>query len=116
MAGTLLRQVRVVDPASQMDQIQDVLITDGRFGAIAPTLDIDTEGMEVIDGTGQVLAPGLIDLYSHSGEPGNESRETLAALMAGAIAGGLYAGGHLTRYRPRFGQSRCPTPPGRYRR
>jgi len=52
MAGTLLRQVRVVDPASQMDQIQDVLITDGRFGAIAPTLDIDTEGMEVIDGTG----------------------------------------------------------------
>ena len=89
MAGTLLRQVRVVDPASQMDQIQDVLITDGRFGAIAPTLDIDTEGMEVIDGTGQVLAPGLIDLYSHSGEPGNESRETLADLMAGAIAGGF---------------------------
>jgi len=88
MTGTLLRQVRVVDPASQTDQVQDVLITGGCFSAIAPILDVDTEGVEVIDGTGKVLVPGLIDLYSHSGEPGNESRETLADLMAGAIAGG----------------------------
>ncbi len=89
MAGTLLRQVRVVNPATGTDQVQDVLMTGGRWSAIAPTLDIDTDNLDVIDGTGKVLAPGLIDLYSHSGEPGHESRETLADLMAGAITGGF---------------------------
>jgi dihydroorotase len=87
MKGTLLRQVRVVDPAVQTDQVQDVYIEGGRLSAIAPQLAI--ENADVIDAQGQILAPGLIDLYSHSGEPGNESRETLADLMAGAIAGGF---------------------------
>ncbi|MGF1459354.1 MAG: dihydroorotase [Leptolyngbyaceae cyanobacterium] len=85
----LLRKVRVVDPASQTDQVADVLMTGGRISTIAPNIDVDVETVEVIDGSGHILAPGLIDLYSHSGEPGNESRETLAELMAGAIAGGF---------------------------
>jgi dihydroorotase len=89
MTDTLLRQVRVIDPVSQTDQIQDVLMSGGRFSAIAPPLSIPPAGVELIDGTGNVLAPGLIDLYSHSAEPGNEARETLADLMAGAIAGGF---------------------------
>ncbi|MEM6839415.1 MAG: dihydroorotase [Cyanobacteria bacterium P01_C01_bin.120] len=89
MAGTLLRQVRVIDPATQTDQVQDVLMVGGRFSAIAPRLDVDDSTVEVIDGSGKVLAPGLVDLYSHSGEPGHESRETLADLLAGAIAGGF---------------------------
>ncbi|MEM6713732.1 MAG: dihydroorotase [Cyanobacteria bacterium P01_C01_bin.147] len=89
MAGTLLRQVRVVDPTTGTDQIQDVLISGDRFSAVAPALDINTEHLDVIDGTGKVLVPGLVDLYSHSSEPGYESREPLAALMAGAIAGGF---------------------------
>lgn len=89
MAGTLLRQVRVIDPVSQTDQIQDVLIRGGRLSAIAPALDLNADDLDVIDSTGKVLAPGLVDLYSHSSEPGNESRETLADLMAGAIAGGF---------------------------
>jgi dihydroorotase len=42
-----------------------------------------------VDGTGCVLMPGLVDLYSHSGEPGHEDRETLDSLMAGAISGGF---------------------------
>ncbi|MEM1311747.1 MAG: dihydroorotase, partial [Cyanobacteria bacterium P01_H01_bin.153] len=89
MAGTLLRQVRVIDPTTQTDQVQDVLMVGGRFSAIAPTLDVDASTVEVIDGSGKVLVPGLVDLYSHSGEPGYESRETLADLMAAAIAGGF---------------------------
>lgn len=89
MAGSLLRQVRVVDSTTQTDQVQDVLIRDGRFSAIAPHLDSAPDDVEVIDGTGKVLLPGLVDLYSHSGEPGNEAREPLSALLAGAIAGGF---------------------------
>ena len=89
MVGTLLQQVRVINPASQTDQVQDVLIEGGRFRAIAPALSISPERVDVIDGGGKVLAPGLVDLYSHSSEPGHESRETLADLMAGAIGGGF---------------------------
>ncbi|MDB9529094.1 dihydroorotase [Oscillatoria sp. CS-180] len=89
MTSTLLRQVRIVDPGLQIDQIADVLMVDGKFQAIAPTLADPPEETQVIDGTGKLLAPGLIDLYSNSSEPGNESRESLADLMAGAIAGGF---------------------------
>ncbi|NER81919.1 MAG: dihydroorotase [Leptolyngbya sp. SIO1D8] len=89
MVGTLLRQVRLLDPASQTDQVMDVLMVDEVFQAIAPALPEPSTDVNVIDATGQVLAPGLVDLYSHSSEPGNESRETLADLMTGAIAGGV---------------------------
>jgi dihydroorotase len=89
MAGTLLRQVRYVDPLSGTDQVGDVLMAEGRFAAIAPQLPEPESGTEIIDGAGKVLLPGLIDLFSHSSEPGYESRETLADLMAGAISGGF---------------------------
>ncbi|HEY9887886.1 MAG TPA: peptide-methionine (S)-S-oxide reductase, partial [Candidatus Obscuribacterales bacterium] len=89
MAGTLLQQVRVVDPATATDAIADVLMRDGTFAAIAPQLPLPTDPVAVLDGTGKVLLPGLIDLYSHSSEPGYEVRETLADLLAGAIAGGF---------------------------
>lgn len=89
MAGTLLRQVRVVDPVAQTDQVRDVLIRDDKLAAIAPTLNDLPDDVEVIDAMGKLLAPGLVDLYSQSSQPGNESRETLADFMAGAIAGGF---------------------------
>ncbi|MGF1520753.1 MAG: dihydroorotase [Leptolyngbyaceae cyanobacterium] len=102
MASTLLRQVRLLDPSSQTDQVTDVLIADGVFQAIAPVLPDapDTDAIDIIDATGKILAPGLLDLYSHSSEPGNESRETLADLMAGAIAGGFTRVGILPDTRP----------------
>ena len=91
MNRTLLRQVRYLDPLSGIDQVGDVLMADGRFAAIAPQLPEPEpdSATAIIDGTGKVLLPGLIDLFSHSGEPGHESRETLGELMAGAIAGGF---------------------------
>lgn len=98
MASVLIKQVRVVDPVTQVDQVTDVLMVNGRYSAIAPHLS--TDNVEVIDGRGKVLAPGLIDLYSHSSEPGNESRETLRDLMAGAIAGGFTRVGILPDTEP----------------
>ncbi len=88
MAGILLQQVRIVDPVAQTDQIGDALMVDGIWRAIAPHLD-PAPTLTVIDGRGKVLLPGLVDLYSHSSEPGYEARERLAELMAGAIGGGF---------------------------
>ena len=89
MVSTLLQRVRLLDPSSQTDQVTDVLIVDGVFQAITPNLSASSANLDIIDATGKVLAPGLVDLYSYSSEPGNESRETLAELMTGAIAGGF---------------------------
>lgn len=100
MTSTLLRQVRVIDPTLQIDTVMDVLMVDGVFQEIAATLTDFPEGTEILEGTNQILAPGLIDLYSYSSEPGNEHRETLADLMAGAIAGGFTRVGILPTTSP----------------
>lgn len=84
----LLQQVRVIDPVQGTDQVTDVLIAAGSIAALGSDLPITSDTI-VTAAEGAILAPGLIDLYSHSGEPGFEERETLASLSAAAIAGGF---------------------------
>ena len=91
----LLQQVRIIDPTQQVDQVADVLIIEGKIKAIADRItDYPTEA-SVINQSGLVLGTGLVDLYSHSGEPGNESRETLLNLAQAAAAGGFTQSGIL---------------------
>jgi dihydroorotase len=82
-----LRQVRVIDPIAQVDRPMDVLLDDHRIQAIAPSLSAGDA--TVIDGQHLIFAPALIDLYSRSGEPGHEERETLRSLAESAAAGGF---------------------------
>ncbi len=90
MTRELLQQVRLLDPLTHTDQVADVLIDDGIISAIAPSLSLDAaDSAQIIAAQDLILAPGLVDLYSHSGEPGFESRETLASLQAAAAAGGF---------------------------
>ncbi|MCU0569688.1 MAG: dihydroorotase [Oculatellaceae cyanobacterium Prado106] len=89
MTKTLLRQVRVLNPVYDTDEIADVLIVDQQIAAIAASLTEVPDGTQVMDCAGLVLGPGLVDLYSHSGEPGFEERETLDSLLQSAIAGGF---------------------------
>ena len=87
----LLRSVRLLDPIANTDCPTDVLVSEGVIRAIAasiPAADLP-EGTQIHDCTDLILGAGLVDLYSHSGEPGFESRETLASLMAAATAGGF---------------------------
>lgn len=85
----LLRQVRLLDPTTQADQIVDVLIQEGVVQAVEAQIQAVPTGAEVLDQQGLILGAGLVDLYSRSGEPGNESRETLASLLSSATAGGF---------------------------
>lgn len=90
MNSQLIQQVRVLDPVADTDQIADVLISDRTIQAIAPHLSENISAdTEIIDGRGLILGPGLVDLYSHSSEPGFEERETLVSLMQAAAAGGF---------------------------
>ncbi len=85
----IYRQVRILDPISTVDTITDVLIVDGNIEQISPNLNVDTNNVEVIEGKDLILAPGLVDLYSNSGEPGYEERETLDSFSQSAMAGGF---------------------------
>jgi dihydroorotase len=89
MATELIQQVRVIDPVSGTDQIADVLISDGYIQAVTPYITDISSDTHIRDGRGLVLGPGLVDLYSHSGEPGFEERETLVSLLQAAAAGGF---------------------------
>jgi dihydroorotase len=89
MTTELLQQVRVIDPVSGTDEIADVLIADGKIQAIASQISDITPDTQVRDCRGLVLGTGLVDLYSHSGEPGFEERETLGSFLQAAAAGGF---------------------------
>ncbi|HEY9761515.1 MAG TPA: dihydroorotase [Trichocoleus sp.] len=90
MVNQLIQQVRVIDPVAEVDQVADVRVGSGQILELAAQLSQDTQNSEeVIDGRGKILFPGLVDLYSYSGEPGHESRETLADLLAAGKAGGF---------------------------
>ncbi|MEH2381515.1 MAG: dihydroorotase [Nostoc sp.] len=85
----LLQQVRVIDPVSEIDGLFDVLIADGYIQAVASRISDISSDTQIRDCQGLILGTGLIDLYSHSGEPGFEERETLLSLLQAAAAGGF---------------------------
>lgn len=96
----LIQQVRVLDAVTQTDQVNDVLVQGGQIQAIANPITHWPAEAEVIAGQGKVLIPGLVDLYSHSGEPGHEDRETLASLLRAGRAGGFTRLGVLPTTEP----------------
>ena len=82
---------RLIDPATGLDEVGDLLIEDGIIAAMGA--GIFAEGLaphiEQIDGAGFMLAPGLIDMRVVTGEPGAEHKETLASAGRAAAAGGV---------------------------
>ena len=84
----LVRHGRVVDPASGRDEQADVAIGAGRILAIGP-VSPDFTPDRVIDASGCVVAPGLVDLAARLREPGLEQAGMLESELAAAAAGGV---------------------------
>jgi len=84
----LIQNGHVLDPASGFDAKADVAIAAGRILAIgkAPT---DFSPAKVINATGCIVAPGLVDLAARLREPGYEHEGMLESEMAAAVAGGV---------------------------
>jgi hypothetical protein len=70
MTIELLQQVRLLDPVSHTDRVADVLLEAGVIQGIEPTIATYPDSTNIYPCQGMLLAPGLVDLYSHSGEPG----------------------------------------------
>lgn len=96
MSAVLLRGGYVIDPATGTHERGDVLVVNGSVQDVnyAPAPgEMDTvaqdSGAEVIDCTGCIVAPGLIDMHVHLREPGQTHKETIATGTAAAVAGGV---------------------------
>ena len=83
----VIKNGRVIDPASNTDRVADVLIVDGRIAGVAP--DLSSPQAEVFDATGMIVAPGFIDIHVHLREPGFEHAETIESGSRAAAAGGF---------------------------
>ena len=83
----LIKKGRILDPASHLDKVLDIFIEDGRIKRIAK--DIDLTSQEVIDASGKVVIPGLIDMHTHLREPGREDEETIESGTCAAARGGF---------------------------
>ena len=86
----LIKGGRVIDPASNRDEIADLAIAAGRIVAIGK-LPADFAPNRVIEAAGCVVAPGLMDLAVRLREPGHEHEGMLESEMAAAVAGGVTA-------------------------
>ena len=84
----LIRNGRVIDPASGRDELADVAIATGRIVAIGPRLT-DFTADRSIDAAGCVVAPGLVDLAARLREPGYEHEGMLESELNAAAAGGI---------------------------
>jgi dihydroorotase len=83
----LLKNGRVVDPASSVDETLDLLIEKGKVSRLDRR--IEEQGVQTVDLTGMVVAPGFIDMHVHLREPGQEWKETVASGTAAAASGGF---------------------------
>src|SRR6266481_1710894 len=87
MPALLIKNGRVIDPASRHDAVADVWIEDGLIKGVG--VNLSSAGAEVFDATGLVVAPGFIDMHVHLREPGFEHAETIETGARAAAAGGF---------------------------
>lgn len=91
MKPTLITNGHIIDPANGIDRVGDVYLLDGKIAKI----DLEAvarkhpHDLEVIDATGLIVAPGLIDIHVHLREPGQSAKETIATGTRAAAAGGF---------------------------
>ena len=85
---TLIQGGRLIDPASGTDRLADIAIAAGRIVGIGQ-IPADFTPNRVIDASGCIVAPGLVDLSMRLREPGQEHAGMLESEMAAAVAGGV---------------------------
>jgi dihydroorotase len=98
MTALLIKGGRLVSPEDSLDGQFDLRLEDGVIRQIAPSLSAGAD--ETLDVTGQVVAPGLVDVHAHLREPGGEASETLETGLAAAVAGGFTAVCPMANTRP----------------
>lgn len=89
MMKKLLKGARVIDPSQNLDDIKDILIVNGRIADIKEKIEISDA--EIIELSGKIVTPGLIDIHAHFRDPGYEYKEDIESGSKSAAAGGFTA-------------------------
>ncbi len=79
----IIRGGRILDPSTGRDGVADLFVAEGR------TVEREPAGARIVDATGCLVVPGLIDLHVHLREPGGEENETIATGSLAAARGGF---------------------------
>lgn len=87
---TLITNGYLIDPASKKEGKTDILISDGKILELGVGLQEKCKGeeVEVIDATGLIVAPGLVDIHSHFRDPGFTYKEDIESGSKAAARGG----------------------------
>ena len=83
----LIKNGNVIDPATNTDEVLDVLVEDGVIKTVAPSISDDAD--QVINASGLVVAPGLIDMHVHFRDPGQTHKEDIKTGSKAAAKGGF---------------------------
>src|SRR5579884_1525921 len=89
----LIKGGRVIDPSRKLDGIRDVAIARGRIAAVKPNITAGAD--EVIDATGKLVVPGLIDIHTHAARDPQGPALCLADGVTGWIDAGTQGGDHI---------------------
>ncbi len=82
-----IRGGRILDPGSGVDLVGDVLIREGRIATVGP--EVAAEAEHIVDASGLIVCPGLVDIHCHLREPGFEHKETMETGTRAAARGGF---------------------------
>lgn len=85
----LIKGGRVIDPANNIDKVTDVFIDKGIISEIGDNLELDGLDMEIIDASGKIVSPGLVDMHCHLRDPGQEYKEDIETGTKSAAMGGI---------------------------
>jgi dihydroorotase len=85
---TLIKNIRILDPANKLDLKGDLSIENGKIARIGKDLKAAGD-TELVDGKGFLLTPGFVDLHSHLRDPGFEHKEDIESGTKSAAAGGF---------------------------
>jgi len=96
---TIIRDGKIIDPANKREnESLDLLLVDGKIAIISSNISVDDA--KVIDATGLLVVPGLMDMHTHFREPGQRHKETIQTGTRAAAKGGFTSAATMANTQP----------------
>ncbi len=85
----LIKGGHVIDPANDIDEVTDIFVDGNLISEIGDDPELEGVEMEVIDASGKIVCPGLVDMHCHLRDPGQEYKEDIETGTRSAVMGGI---------------------------